>query len=53
MAGVQDGGGQHTGQEDDQVHHHAADTQPGQAEELALSWLASVIPRGDLRFLFE
>ena len=44
MAGVQDSWGQHTGQEDDQIHHHAADTQIGQAEELALSWLASIIP---------
>ena len=43
QAGVQEAGGQHAGQQDHQVHHAAADTQAGQAQELALSRLVSVI----------
>ena len=46
-AGVQDGGGQHAGQEGHQVHHHAAHAEAGQAQELALSRFVSVISRGD------
>ena len=45
QAGVQEAGGQHAGQQDHQVHHAAADTQAGQAQELALSRLVSVISR--------
>ncbi len=43
QAGVQEAGGQHTGQQAHQVHHAAADAQAGQAQELALSRLVSVI----------
>ena len=43
QTGVQEAGGQHAGQQDHQVHHTAADTQAGQAQELALSRLVSVI----------
>ena len=43
QAGVQEAGGQHAGQQDHQVHHATADAQAGQAQELALSRLVSVI----------
>ena len=46
-AGVQDGGGQHAGQEGHQVHHHAAHAEAGQAQELALRRFVSVISRGN------